>query len=60
VMAIGGGARMGESVASALQPHAPRLTGLVAPTGHFVAEEDPDWFLRALTEFLDRPAARLP
>ncbi|GAA2513639.1 hypothetical protein [Winogradskya humida] len=53
VLAIGGGDRTGSAVAEALLPHAPRLTGLVAPTGHFVVEEDPAWFLQALTGFLD-------
>ena len=52
VLAIGGGDRTGSTVADALRPHAPRLTGLVAPTGHFVVEEDPAWFLDALTGFL--------
>jgi pimeloyl-ACP methyl ester carboxylesterase len=53
VLAIGGGDRTGAGVADALRPYAPRLTGLVAPTGHFVAEEDPTWFLQALNDFLD-------
>jgi len=52
VLAIGGGDRTGSTVADALRPHAPRLTGLVALTGHFVVEEDPAWFLDALTAFL--------
>jgi len=43
---------MGATVADALRPHTPRLTGLVAPTGHFVVEEDPTWFLQALESFL--------
>ena len=41
VLAVGGGARTGDSGGVALRPHATRLTSLVAPTGHFVAEEDP-------------------
>lgn len=52
VLAIGGGDRMGESVASALAPHADNLIGRVAPTGHFVAEEDPAWLLDALRKVL--------
>ncbi|WP_432839940.1 alpha/beta fold hydrolase [Dactylosporangium sp. CA-092794] len=52
VLAIGGGERMGDSAARALRPHARTLTGLVAPTGHFVAEEAPEWFVQALTDFL--------
>jgi hypothetical protein len=39
--------------AGELRPHAPRLTGRVAPTGHFVFGEDPEWFLTTLTAFLD-------
>ena len=54
VLAIGGGDRTGTGAADALRPYAPRLTGLVAPTGHFVVEEDPAWFLRALDSFLDK------
>lgn len=53
VLAIGGGNRTGAAVGNALRPYAPRLTGLVAPTGHFVVEEDPTWFLRALSNFLE-------
>ena len=54
VLAVGGGDRTGAGVAAALRPHAARLTELIAPTGHFVAEEAPEWFLETLTEFLDR------
>ena len=52
VLTVGGGARTGDAAGVALRPHATRLTSLVAPTGHFVAEEDPAWFLRALEDFL--------
>jgi pimeloyl-ACP methyl ester carboxylesterase len=57
VLAVGGADRTGDTVAAELRPHAPHLTSLVAPTGHFVAEEAPDWFLGALTDFLDREGA---
>lgn len=56
VLAVGGGDRMGGSVAEALRPHAPRLTAAVAPTGHFVPEEDPEWLLTNVHEFLDAAA----
>lgn len=52
VLTVGGGARTGDAAGVALRPHATRLTSLVAPTGHFVAEEDPAWFLRVLEDFL--------
>jgi pimeloyl-ACP methyl ester carboxylesterase len=58
VLAVGGGDRTGSTVADALRPYASRLTGLVAPTGHFVVEEDPVWFRHALTGFLDAAAGR--
>ncbi|NMO88415.1 alpha/beta fold hydrolase [Actinomycetospora sp. TBRC 11914] len=59
VLAVGGGGRMGHAVADALRAHAPRLTDVVAPTGHFVAEEEPDWFVATLTGFLAREAGDL-
>jgi pimeloyl-ACP methyl ester carboxylesterase len=52
VLAVGGGDRMGASVSESLAPHATKLVGKVAPTGHFVPEEDPEWLLSALDEFL--------
>ncbi|RZU45819.1 pimeloyl-ACP methyl ester carboxylesterase [Streptomyces sp. BK022] len=51
VLAIGS-ARSGTTSAQALAPHADYVRGAVAPTGHFVAEEDPDWFTRTVTGFL--------
>ncbi|MFJ6841772.1 alpha/beta fold hydrolase [Streptomyces griseoluteus] len=51
VLAIGS-ARSGTTSAQALAPHADKVQGAVAPTGHFVAEEDPDWFTRTVTGFL--------
>ncbi|MFY1674679.1 alpha/beta fold hydrolase [Plantactinospora sp. WMMB334] len=53
VLAIGGSS-MGERVAGALRSRAVDVTGRVAPTGHFVAEEDPAWFTHALRELLAR------
>lgn len=52
VLSIGGRDSVGEHTTEALRPDVERLTGLVAPTGHFVAEEAPDWFVRNLREFL--------
>ncbi|GAA2072568.1 alpha/beta fold hydrolase [Actinomadura alba] len=51
VLAIGT-AQSGTATAQALSPHADNVQSKVAPTGHFVAEEDPDWFTEAITEFL--------
>jgi pimeloyl-ACP methyl ester carboxylesterase len=51
ILAIGS-AQSGTSTAQALQPHADDVRGVVAPTGHFVAEEDADWFTRTVSEFL--------
>ncbi|MFD9701572.1 alpha/beta fold hydrolase [Lentzea sp. NPDC059081] len=52
VLSIGGRDSVGTGTTEALRPHVRRLTGLVAPTGHFVAEEAPDWFVRHVREFL--------
>lgn len=52
VLSIGGRDSVGEQTTEALRPHVRNLTGLVAPTGHFVAEEAPDWFLGTLRAFL--------
>ncbi|MFI6273932.1 alpha/beta fold hydrolase [Streptomyces sp. NPDC050988] len=51
VLAIGT-AHPGTSTAQALAPHADDVRSAVAPTGHFVAEEDADWFTKTVTEFL--------
>ncbi|MBA5224975.1 alpha/beta fold hydrolase [Streptomyces griseoaurantiacus] len=51
VLAVGT-THSGTSLAEFLAPHADNVQGAVAPTGHFVAEEDPDWFLTTLTDFL--------
>ncbi|MFD6290670.1 alpha/beta fold hydrolase [Streptomyces sp. NPDC060205] len=51
VLAIGS-ARSGTTTAQALAPHAGNVRGTVAPTGHFVAEEDPVWFSKTVTAFL--------
>jgi pimeloyl-ACP methyl ester carboxylesterase len=47
--------------AAPLRPHATDVTGRAAPTGHFVAEEAPDWLVDAVQEIsrrASRPAAR--
>jgi pimeloyl-ACP methyl ester carboxylesterase len=54
VLAVGGADRTGDHVGAALRPHAHDLVEAVAPTGHFIAEEAPDWFLTALEDFLTR------
>jgi pimeloyl-ACP methyl ester carboxylesterase len=51
VLAVGGSAT-GEHVADAIKPHGDNVIGRVAPTGHFVAEEDPEWFLKTIREVL--------
>ncbi|MFH8533477.1 alpha/beta fold hydrolase [Streptomyces tendae] len=47
-----GSKQSGTSTAQALAPHADNVQGAVAPTGHFVAEEDPDWFTKTVNTFL--------
>ncbi|MGA6158716.1 alpha/beta fold hydrolase [Stenotrophomonas sp. NPDC087984] len=59
VLAIGT-AHSGTATARALAPHADNVQGTVAPTGHFVAEEDPDWFTTTVTEYLTRPVHPSP
>ncbi|WP_413756238.1 alpha/beta fold hydrolase [Streptomyces sp. MMBL 11-3] len=51
VLAVGT-AHSGTATAQALAPHADEVQGAVAPTGHFVAEEDADWFIETVTRFL--------
>ncbi|MFJ9351053.1 hypothetical protein [Streptomyces sp. NPDC101237] len=51
VLAIGSTAS-GTATAQALTPHAENIQGAVAPTGHFVAEEDPAWFTQTVTALL--------
>jgi pimeloyl-ACP methyl ester carboxylesterase len=53
VLSIGGRDSVGDRTTEALRPHVGNLTGLVAPTGHFVAEEAPDWLVRTLRGYLD-------
>ncbi|MFF9363585.1 alpha/beta fold hydrolase [Streptomyces griseoluteus] len=51
VLAIGS-TESGTTTAQALALHADNVRGAVAPTGHFVAEEDPDWFTKTVTDFV--------
>ncbi|MGY5051626.1 alpha/beta fold hydrolase [Streptomyces sp. 900105755] len=51
VLAVGS-THSGTAAAQALAPHADNVRGAVAPTGHFVAEEDPHWFTKTVTTFL--------
>jgi len=52
VLSLGGKDSMADRTTEALRPHVADLTGFVAPTGHFVAEEAPEWFVRTLREYL--------
>ncbi|MEE4596669.1 alpha/beta hydrolase [Streptomyces sp. DSM 41524] len=51
VLAIGT-THSGTATADALLPVADNVHSAVARTGHFVAEEDPDWFTKTVTEFI--------
>ncbi|WP_063765807.1 alpha/beta fold hydrolase [Streptomyces cellulosae] len=42
----------GTATAKVLRPYADDVQEAVAPTGHFVVEEDPAWFVAALDDFL--------
>ncbi|GAA0906406.1 alpha/beta hydrolase [Pseudonocardia zijingensis] len=44
--------------AAVLRPHATDVTGRAAPTGHFVAEEAPEWLVDAVEEISRRAAPR--
>lgn len=52
VLAIGTALSGTTDTAEILSPHADNVRGKIASTGHFVAEEEPDWFTRTVTEFL--------
>jgi len=52
VLVVGAGAHGATDPAAALRPHATDVTGAVAPTGHFVAEEAPEWLVTELQRFL--------
>ena len=53
VLAIGGGSSSGEVVEQTMRAVATDVTGVVLPgAGHFVAEEAPDEFTKALLDFL--------
>ncbi|WP_063746515.1 alpha/beta fold hydrolase [Catenuloplanes japonicus] len=53
VLTVGAGAHLGDApVPAPLSGHADDLTALAAPTGHFVAEEDPGWLLATISTFL--------
>ncbi|NEB38515.1 alpha/beta hydrolase [Streptomyces sp. SID14515] len=51
VLAIGT-AHSDTTAAKALRPYADDVREAFAPTGHFVAEEDPGWFVATLNDFL--------
>lgn len=48
VLVVGGELSGGTRFASGLAPHASHLVTAVAPGGHFIAEESPEWLLDAL------------
>ncbi len=48
VLAVGAGSRGATDPAAPLRPHAADVRGVLAPTGHFVAEEAPDWLVAEL------------
>jgi pimeloyl-ACP methyl ester carboxylesterase len=53
VLAIAGRHSVGEKLAAALRPEAANLTSVIAEdSGHFVAEESPDFFCDSLERFL--------
>lgn len=57
VLAMGGESAVGAQLANALRPAAPGVTaGVVPHSGHFVAEEEPEQFLRILSPFLTETA----
>ena len=49
---VGAGAHGATDPAAALRLHATDITGALAPTGHFVAEEAPEWLVTELRRFL--------
>jgi hypothetical protein len=49
---VGGRDSVGKQTTEALRPYVDDLTGHVAATGHFVAEEDPEWFVDTVLTFL--------
>lgn len=54
VLTVSAGAHGGAVPGPApLSGHADNLTALAAPTGHFVAEEDPGWLLATVGAFLE-------
>ena len=48
VLAVGAGSHGATDPAAPLRPHAADVRGVLAPTGHFVAEEAPDWLVAEL------------
>jgi pimeloyl-ACP methyl ester carboxylesterase len=55
VLTIAGRYGVGDKLAEALKSEAGNLRSLVAEdSGHFVAEESPDFFIETLEEFLKR------
>jgi pimeloyl-ACP methyl ester carboxylesterase len=57
VLAIGAEATLGDMVRAQLTNYAADVTGAIAPTGHWVAEENPEWLTGVLLEFSSHEAA---
>lgn len=52
VLVIGGELTGGDRFAQGVAPFAKQMTTAVAPGGHFIAEEAPDWLLGKLRDFV--------
>ncbi|NRN68759.1 Pimeloyl-ACP methyl ester carboxylesterase [Kibdelosporangium sp. 4NS15] len=53
VLVVAAGRHVGDvDVAAPLRPYVPHVSGVAAPSGHFIAEEVPDWFVGTLERFL--------
>jgi pimeloyl-ACP methyl ester carboxylesterase len=57
VLAIGAEATLGDMVRAQLTTFASDVTGSIAPTGHWVPEENPDYLIAQLLEFFSAHAA---
>jgi pimeloyl-ACP methyl ester carboxylesterase len=57
VLAIGAASHSAEDPAAPLRPHAVDVRGVLAPTGHFIAEEAPDWLVAELRQVTSRSTA---
>jgi hypothetical protein len=58
VLAIGAKGTLGQMVHDEVVRYATEVTGHIAPTGHWVAEEDPGYLTARLLTFLTENRAR--